>query len=170
MRDGQVCLSTACVPPIVSIIAAELMDCQVTRAIRSVAAVLMIKFGDISSVDAVLPNKKKLKHEHGEWDLLVEFADWSLINGSNSICNAESSHAIIDANLEKMIGQSVTHVLMTATGYCDITFTDGALLRVNPSRLHGAMSQWCLFRQSRWSLCLENTGEFVLTFPARLSG
>lgn len=156
------------VRPISVLISGEIEGLPLSQAIKSTTAVILLKFGRLSSVDVHLADGSKSTHVWGEWDLIVEFGNWAVEKAGSQRCDAESTDSAIEAVLQTLEGQNVTRFSILDSGQLKVALEDGDVFTISASGLSGSLSQWMLFRQKRWSLALENSGQLVLEVEKEL--
>lgn len=147
------------------IIEKELTGLNISKAGLSVAGIILIKFGNIAIVESRNRDSAYETRDVGEWELLVEQADWSITKDSAVICSADSSSDEINAAISDICNDEISSISIERSGSITISTSDGNIsLEVKPTECRlERLSQWIIFRRNKWSLEFTYDCEFVLS-------
>jgi hypothetical protein len=123
----------------------ELRHLNVARAFCSIGSMIHFKFGDLSQ-----SNDGRHSYERGEYDLMIELADWEIQRHERLIATCWSDRRTIDRTMRLLLGTRVQFASFSMA-HSSIRFSNGFQLSLRPNRHYygdwNGMSNWVLFRE-----------------------
>jgi hypothetical protein len=152
-----------------TLIATQLVGTAVTGAIRSFGSMLLLDFGKRSKMKiSTLP--KRLLLPVGQWWLLIEWSNWTVVTASSKLTN-RSEYEDIDKVLPDLLGKIVEGLTFNPKGRLEIRMQGGASLVASGAgwRPRDATREtWLLSSNRHWSIALRSPGKYYVCPDTRV--
>jgi hypothetical protein len=138
-----------------------------SRAVRSHGSMLLLDFGRLRKV----PGLRKRYHLHGEWTLIVEWSDWTIMMPGSPRVADRSDYALIDDTLPRLVKQPVQDLAFNMSGRIAVRLQNGmsfvATGKGGPHR--SPLSLWFLLSDHHWSVTFTCSRRFVVHPDSRVA-
>jgi len=144
-----------------SILEQEFRNLPISDCFRSSSSMIVLKFGALRQVSTSFSHAAERRH--GDWDIIIELADWTLSRSGGRIASCESRYPEIDSVLEGLMGEIVRDLYLSEHFDLKIIFSSGLQLEIVPSSTKGRLSQWVIFRRELWSVELRTRDDLAFS-------